>query len=530
MPEYLTPGVYMEEFEIGARPIEGASTSTAGFLGETERGPTIPPRLITSLTQFMRVYGGYIENSHLAYAVDGFFANGGQRCYIGRIVHKNASSASLTIDNMTFEAVGKGSWGKRVGIRIENASTDPKNELKPEGKKIFKLIVAYWKPENLPGDFSEPKDETEKDKKFKQIMEKVDLIEVFDELSEDKNSPDYYTRKLSDPLKNISNLILINKDSTGRPAETENSFFALLQDGEDGEVDLTRDDIRGDPKANPGEKQGLTAFNEIDDISIVYVPDIHFVKSGQDALLDDILIHCETLKDRFAIIDIKENETNVGGLMISRPSKYGALYYPWIKIYDPLTKKQTSKPPGGYIAGIYARSDTERGVHKAPANELVRGAVALEFQITKQEQGILNPRGINVIRSFPGRGILVWGARTCIADPLWKYINVRRLFIFIEKSIERGTQWVVFEPNNEKLWARVRATITQFLTTVWKDGALMGTKPDEAFFVKCDRTTMTQDDIDNGRLICIIGIAPVKPAEFVIFRIAQWAGGSAATE
>ncbi|MDQ1253214.1 MAG: Prophage major tail sheath protein [Euryarchaeota archaeon] len=529
MPEYLTPGVYMEEFEIGARPIEGVSTSTAGFLGETERGPTIPPKLVTSLTQFMRVYGGYIENSHLAYSVDGFFANGGQRCYIGRIVHKNAITSSLYLGDFAVEAVGEGIWGNRIGIRIENASSDPKNDLNPEGKKVFKMTVAYWKLENLPNTFSKPEDQNEKEKRFKQIIEKADAIEVFDDLSEDKNSPDHYIRKLSDPLKNISNLILISSGSIGRPVNTED-FFILLLGGSDGDADLTRDDVRGDPAAKPGERRGLTAIAEIDDISIVYVPDIHFVKSGQDTLLDDILIHCETLKDRFAILDIKENETNVGGLMISRPSKYGALYYPWIKIYDPLTKRQISKPPGGYLAGIYARSDTERGVHKAPANELVRGAVGLEFQINKQEQGVLNPRGINVIRSFPGRGILVWGARTCIVDPLWKYINVRRLFIYIEKSVERGTQWVVFEPNNEKLWARVRATITQFLTGVWRDGALMGTKPEEAFFVKCDRTTMTQDDIDNGRLICIIGIAPVKPAEFVIFRIAQWAGGSAATE
>ncbi len=528
MPEYLTPGVYMEEFEIGSRPIEGVSTSTAGFLGETERGPTTPPRLVTSLTQFMRIYGGYVENSHLAYAVDGFFSNGGQRCYIGRIVHNDASPASLTLDKVTFKAVGEGSWGKRVGIRIENASSDPNNR-KQEGERVFKLTVAYWRQKQ---DFSKPSDENQKKKKLMQLIEKVDLIEVFDELSEDKNSPDYYIKKLSDPLKNISNLILFDKESSGRPANTEeNVFFVSLTDeGEDGDEELTRENIRGDPNAKPGERRGLTAFTEIDDISIVYVPDTHFVKSGQDTLKDDILTHCETLKDRFAILDINENETNIGGLMISRPSKYGALYYPWIKIYDPLTKKQTSKPPGGYVAGIYARSDTERGVHKAPANELVRGAMGLEFQITKQEQGILNPRGINVIRSFPGRGILVWGARTCIVDPLWKYINVRRLFIYIEKSVERGTQWVVFEPNNEKLWARVRATITQFLTGVWRDGALMGTKPEEAFFVKCDRTTMTQDDIDNGRLICIIGIAPVKPAEFVIFRIAQWAGGSAATE
>lgn len=533
MPEYLTPGVYIEEFEMGARPIEGVSTSTAGFLGETERGPTISPKLVTSLTQFMRIYGGYIKNSHLAYAVDGFFANGGQRCYIGRVVHDQAKPAKLR-GSVTFEAVGEGSWGNRVGIRIENASSDP-NNLKPDGEKVFKLTVAYWRSENKPEgkDFSKPADDTGKNTQLMKLVENVDLIEVFDELSEDENSPDHYLKKLSDPLNNISNLILINAESTGRPANTEDPLFVFLEeDGTDGVRNLTRDAIRGKPEANPGEKRGLTAFTEIDDISIVYVPDIHFVNSEeQNPLLDDILTHCETMKDRFAIIDVlREKQTDIGNLKIERPSKYGAIYYPWIKVYDPLTKKQESKPPGGYVAGIYARSDIERGVHKAPANELVRGAVDLDFQITKAEQGALNPRGINVIRYFPGRGILVWGARTCIVDPLWKYINVRRLFIYIEKSIERGTQWVVFEPNNERLWARVRATITQFLTGVWRDGALMGITPEEAFFVKCDRTTMTQDDIDNGRLICIIGIAPTKPAEFVIFRIAQWAGGSAATE
>jgi len=180
--------------------------------------------------------------------------------------------------------------------------------------------------------------------------------------------------------------------------------------------------------------------------------------------------------------------------------------------------------------GIFSRSDQDRGVHKAPANEVVRGAVGLKYLLNTGEQDILNPIGVNCIRSFPGRGIRVWGARTLSSNTLWKYINVRRLFLFLEESIEEGTQWVVFEPNDEKLWARVKQTITQFLTRVWKDGALMGTTTEEAFFVRCDRTTMTQDDIDNGRLIVLIGVAPVKPAEFVIFRIAQWQGGSEVSE
>ena len=207
-----------------------------------------------------------------------------------------------------------------------------------------------------------------------------------------------------------------------------------------------------------------------------------------------------------------------------------ALYFPWINVYDPLTGGQKLIPPGGHIAGLFARSDTLRGVHKAPANEIVKGVISLQANIEKGQQEILNPKGVNVIRAFPGRGILLWGARTVSTDPLWKYVNVRRLFIFIERSIDEGTQWLVFEPNNERLWSRVIATITQFLTQVWHDGALMGTTPEQAFFVKCDRTTMTQNDIDNGRLIVVIGIAPVKPAEFVIFRIAQTRSGADVTE
>ena len=543
IPEYLTPGVYIEEFEIGARPIEGVSTSTAGFLGLTERGPTIPPKLVTSWTQFMRVYGGYTEDSYLPYAVEGFFSNGGKRCYVARVVRRGdedtqgAKPAALARDEVTFTAVGEGAWGNRVAVMIDNSSIDPENE-EPAGKRSFKLTVAYWKKAFFPEDFNVPA--TEKDRKLREILERADHVETFDNLSEDAGSPDFFLKKLGDPLNNASNLVVL--DGSGRPSNTDSGvFFEALENGLDPEepstpVPLSRRDFLGDPAAAPGTKDGLTAFADIDEISILCVPDLHQLSSDTEkqAFISDILTQCETLKDRFAILEVEKDRSDISGLTIAstagRQSRYGAIYYPWLKVYDPLSRQVKQVPPGGHVAGIYARSDNERGVHKAPANEVVRGAVGIEFSLSKEEQGILNPRGINVIRNFTDRGILVWGARNIVLDPLWKYINVRRLFIYIEESIEKGTQWVVFEPNNERLWARVRATITQFLTTVWKDGALMGTKPEEAFFVKCDRTTMTQDDIDNGRLICVIGIAPVKPAEFVVFRIAQWSGGSAAME
>lgn len=394
MPEYLAPGVYVEEIEIGAKPIEGVSTSTVGFVGMTEKGgeeATKKGALITSWGEFVENFGRHntAKAPFLPPAVYGFFANGGNRCYV---------------------------------VKVKDGAED--------------------------GDY-------------------------------------------------------VGTEITGE---------------------------------GPAQRTGLQSFKEIDDISIVCIPGI-----TSDVVQKAMIAHCEEMKDRFCILDsvqeagINEVQTQKGNVVSEKG--YAALYYPWIKASietkegDKVVLKQDFIPPSGYIAGIYARSDTERGVHKAPANEIIRSALDIKQHITKGEQDILNPLGINCIRSFPSQGIRVWGARTTSPpDTLWKYINVRRLFLYLEESIEEATRWVVFEPNDEKLWARVKQSITQFLTRVWKDGALMGSTPEEAFFVKCDRTTMTQDDIDNGRLIVLIGVAPVKPAEFVIFRIAQWQGGSEVSE
>jgi phage tail sheath protein FI len=587
MPEYLTPGVYIEEFEIGAKPIEGVSTSTAGFLGEAERGPTTP-RLVTSWLDYLRVFGSYFgDNKYLPYAVEGFFTNGGQRCYIGRIVLTPADLATLKLtaggsNALTVEAVGEGDWGNRIAVQVRPGTF---------GALSFKLSVFYWK--ETPATLYDPDTN---------LGTKPTVTEIFDNLSVSESSPDFYRKRVN----GISNLVRLLKeegvDSGDMPdpfanrtdlvadggtaqagANTTIQLAATASGNDDayngmqiritggtgaGQTKTITDYVGGTTTATvdsawntnpdntsvydvfgnmmladyqrtdtdtPGNRKGLTGFAEIDEISIIYAPDAQAVNGLPGALIN----HCEILKDRFAIIDatgsfptipdIKPRSTNTGA-NAAGDTKYAAFYYPWIKVIDPQAGMLRRVPPGGHVAGIYARSDTERGVHKAPANEVVRGVADLEFQVTKGEQGILNPLGVNVIRAFPGRGIRVWGARTLSSDTLWKYINVRRLFIYVEESIEEGTQWVVFEPNDEKLWGRVRATITEFLTRVWRDGALMGTKVEEAFFVKCDRTTMTQDDIDNGRLICIIGIAPVKPAEFVIFRIAQFPGGSAVTE
>lgn len=513
MPEYLAPGVYVEEIELGGKPIEGVSTSTAGFLGLTERGPT-DVRLVTSFGQFQKLYGDHVSDSFLAYAIDGFFRNGGQRCFVGRVVRSDASESELTLAPITFTAIGEGAWGDQVGIMIENASLDDSPNPSAQNKPaLFKLTIGYWKDLAL-FTASPPLS-------LKDLRDRASVLEIYDNLSINSSSQDYYVTKVNA----ASNLVNVESSSSSRPANT--TGFEFLEDGDPG-THLTNAEFVGDPDAAPGQRRGLTAFAEVDEISIVYVPDVHKVEAsdGRDQLIQDIVSHCETLKDRFAILDAFNDTTDIPKLRPPVDSKYAGFYYPWIEVFDPLIKGNLQIPPGGHVAGIYARSDQERGVHKAPANEVVRGALALEFQITKGEQDLLNPRGVNVIRQFPGRGIRVWGARTTSSDPLWKYINIRRLFLFLEESIDEGTQWVVFEPNNEQLWARVKQTITQFLTGVWRTGALMGTTVEEAFFVKVDRTTMTQDDIDNGRLIVLIGVAPTKPAEFVIFRIAQFTAGA----
>jgi phage tail sheath protein FI len=270
------------------------------------------------------------------------------------------------------------------------------------------------------------------------------------------------------------------------------------------------------------EGNGLEGLKHIDEISIVCAPD-----DSIDGVYKALIQHCEdpSVQGRFAILQSQPEQTPTNLLAI-RPAQIdsanAAFYFPWLQILDPLTHTEMLIPPGGHVAGIYARSDSEQGVHRAPANERVRGALSVQLTINTRQQEILNPIGVNVIRSFPGKGILLWGARTLSTDPQWKYISVRRLVLFLEKSIKQGTQWAVFEPNNEQLWNRINQQISAFLLTLWRIDAFRGTTPSDAFFVKIDRSTMTQDDIDNGRLIVLIGIAPVKPAEFVIFRIGLW--------
>jgi phage tail sheath protein FI len=296
--------------------------------------------------------------------------------------------------------------------------------------------------------------------------------------------------------------------------------WRTLAGGDDGFESLSVADFVGEDGGS-GARTGIVALEDIDEVAICAVPGV-WSGTVQSALIT----HCEYLKDRFAVLDPR-NGLSIEGIRAFREpydTSYAALYYPWLVTRHPTTPVDVEVPPSGHVAGIYARVDVERGVHKAPANAIIRGIRlhdGIAQDVTRRHQDLLNPKGINALRFFPGQGHRVWGARTLSSDSAWRYVNVRRLFLFIEESIDEGTQWVVFEPNGEPLWALVRQTVENFLGTVWRSGALAGTTPEEAFFVACDRTTMTEDDLRAGRLVCVIGVAPVYPAEFVIFRIQQ---------
>jgi phage tail sheath protein FI len=275
----------------------------------------------------------------------------------------------------------------------------------------------------------------------------------------------------------------------------------------------------------------LDSLLALEDISIVAAPGSSSFAGTNPAAINQALIgHAEARRAyRIAVLDTPPN-LDIAGVRALKgmiDSKYAALYFPWVRIsnpgaaLNPLAPREIDVPPSGAVCGIYARNDVQRGVWKAPANETVTGAIGLQRDVRFGEQEVLNPLGINCIRALPNRGIRVWGARTLSSDPEWKYVNIRRYFLYLEASIDRGTQWAVFEPNGEALWANVRNTVSDYLYNEWVSGALLGTKPEEAFFVHCDRSTMTQNDLDNGRLICLVGVAAIKPAEFVIFRIGQ---------
>ena len=582
MAEYLSPGVYVEEYDSGATPMQGVSTSTAGFVGLAERGPVAgQPQLVTSFADYKRMYGGYLSeaayggNRFLPYAVEQFFINGGSRAYIMRAVPADAKAGTVTAGVLKITAANPGAWAEDMRVTVSPASKAKTQVLAVSGADLTLKNADGFNP----GDVVELFDgKTAAHATVKSVLDKVvtldapcaldvadtkvgtakyiktceititarlgESVETFENLSLKADAlnnvcvktakSDLITVEVTAPKAAPAPAPAKDKDGKDVPAPapkaasivpyelcggTGSELVLTPAGGSNGSVLTASADTFLGKDDGPGKRTALQAFQENANVSIMAIPGIT-APEVQAALI----AFCEAKKSCFAILDVPmelKKTNDVANFRDMYDSTYAAMYHPWLEMYDAGAKRSAYFPPSGAMAGIYARTDVERGVHKAPANEVVRGCTGLSCAYNEGEQDILNPIGVNLIRAFTGRGIRVWGARTISSNGLWKYLNVRRLFIYVEESIKANTNWVVFEPNSTVLWSRVTRTIETFLATCWRDGALAGSSPDQAFFVECGPTTMTQDDIDNGRLICQIGIAPVKPAEFVIFRITQ---------
>jgi phage tail sheath protein FI len=648
MPELLTPGVFIQEVDFGPQPIEGVSTSTAGFVGETERGAVGQPTLITSFVDYTRKFGSFVVGKVLPLAVRGFFDNSGKRVYIVRaagdgatqaqfniaagyevallstpsatgtnftvraasvvgaqqgqditfvatdgvasnvtatIVSINAAAGSLVVSGTATQiqtvkptshalryttAVGStviqiqardpGSFANDGRLKVlltpvylantTVVSVDPANldqivvaqigPFKPgqtveitnsSGARVYPQIQAV---DPTLAKLTFTADLTSGDAAAGaavrltgwslQVTFDGTVVETIGGISSDNNASDgiislvntksQWVRVVKTPAPTLAIGAVTTAGASffprfpgGQPvAVSTNAINGTISDGS-----IIGTDVNG-------VRTGLKALEAQDGVSIIAAP-------GQVTVnvIGELIGQAERTLDRFAVFE-SPNDPDINVALKLRGgfnSRFAAMYFPWVQVLDPATNTTIDLPPAGHIIGCYARTDNERGVFKAPANVTIRGISGISINVPDGEQDVLNPAGVNVLRTFDGLGNVIWGARTISAEGLWRYVSVRRLFIFIEQSIVKGTRFAVFEPNDQRLWARLRDAVSNFLTTQWRAGALFGAKPEEAFFVKVDETTTTQDDRDNGRVNIIVGIAPVRPAEFVVFQIGQ---------
>jgi uncharacterized protein len=538
VPEYLSPGVYVEEVDRGPRPIESTGTSTAVFVGFTEKAEEVreidgrnvaidllnSPQLVTNWSQYRQKFGGFVEGAYLPLSVYGFFNNGGSRCYVVSVrTIPNATTRLLNAAGepaLTVRSKLSGVGGLDLRVRVQPSTNGAGASADGDGGAAEGESESESHPFNLVVERRVDADtyvtrETLRDLYFEEMeVEGKRRVAVKSARNQKSELIDLAVADHAMPLAQLwpqeqQQSLNIDQKQLAAPTTTE---------------------FRGDIL----ERSGIEGLEMLDDARIIAVPDLMTTMPGEKldlkmvkAVQTDMISHCERLGDRVCILDtppglspqqVKVWRQDVTGFDTS----YAAMYYPWIEVMDPATNRTIKMPPSGFVAGVWAGTDNRRGVHKAPANEVIQGVTGLETRVTKGEQDTLNPIGVNCIRSFAGMGIRIWGARTLSSNALWRYISVRRLFNMIETSIENATQWTVFEPNDPSLWSKVSRDVGAFLTTVWSSGALFGASPGQAFYVKCDAETNPPESRDMGRLVVEIGIAPVKPAEFVIFRISQW--------
>lgn len=555
MAEYFTPGVYVEEYDNSPRSIEGVGTSTAGFIGFAEKGPAVgAPSLVTSFKSFTRQFGGFLsefaygEYRYLANSVEQFFINGGTRCYVSRVTAPDAKPAKKELGILSIEAANEGKWGNRIQVSMATVTKRKMQLIASSGTGYIAKTVEGFREGDLVvvnGEYNRIATIYDNSVTFEKPFEAEvvdtgiiprtvlylvtadvsirynDEVENYGEVCFNQSSPAYIGSRLSG--SELVKVTVAWTEEIGNPVEAVfgqgNSGGILnLEGGFDGTMSKVTPAVFIGTDGGPGKRTGIQSFLENSTVSMMAIPGV-----TDPEVIVSLIAHCENLKSRIAVFDMPGDLYKTKDLIEYRniiDSSYGAMYHPWIQVFDRSSNKSDYIPPSGAVLGVYSRTDINRGIHKAPANEIVF-CNGLKVNYTKAEQDILNPEGVNLIRAIPGQGIRVWGARTASSNSAFKYVNVRRLFIYVEESIKANTNWVVFEPNDTALWQRVSLTVSSFLDSMWRTGMLAGSTPAEGYFVEIGPSTMTRDDIMNGRLICNIGIAPSRPAEFVIFRVTQ---------
>jgi phage tail sheath protein FI len=647
VPEYLAPGVYLEEVSYRSNSVEGVGTTTTGLIGPTRYGPwDRTPDVLTSLSDFEQVYGdgqpldfqdapnATPVTNFMWQAVRAFFMEGGQTLYVMRTWRPRSAAlpqqlgvtpdpleghASYTIGPLDIAARWPGAYGElqvkltlTLGQNVLSRNSDGTSRV--NGLNNFDLVWidrgggGPQTPKSYSGEFYQAVQNPDLTWSFVSSDDPARPLSLasgsppgFDPTSDlicpvalgltvsqpllpnsipqsytglpldpnhqTNNSPDsVFQQFINDPARpdadampiivtqtnngtlgglallnqlaaatsDLANLGTTNLNSSpiilGGPGSNVSTQF-LLVNGDDG-LQPTINEYVGEAPDDQDIKTGLAAFEDIDDISIVAAPGSTYGYSyarpdpslDQQSIIDAVITHCEKMMYRIAVIDCgdKQQITDVLAMRSKIDSSWAAFYYPWVQIFDPISQLPLNLPPSGFVAGIYARNDINNAVYKAPANEIVNLAVGFEKFINKGQQEILNPQGVNCFRYFEGRGYRLWGARLATSDQEWKYVNLRRYFAYLEHSLDKASQFAVFESNGPKLWDQMRHLIEPFLLNEFINGAFVGATPALSYFVRCDATTMTQNDLDNGRLVVLVGVAVVRPAEFVIIRVGQW--------
>ncbi len=515
MPTYAAPGVYVEEVASTQKVLSAAPTAVAAFVGFTERFPTddpadpegLAPRLVTSWSQFENLFGSFTPGAVLPLSVYGYFANGGSLAYIVRVPNTAPSGEPSRRELPAAD--------RALGLPIAVESIEPDDDITVQ-------VSTGETEEDGPSPFSID------------VLSGPSVVESFRDLTLSPGDRNVAT-VINETSTKIKVTVLLDADADlSAQIEVLKPGIYSLEKATPTAVPVTGRKFAG----SESTRQGIGGLAVADDVTMVVVPDLVTAATKPDGTLDlglwkavqtSLISHCEQNGNRMAVLDAPPGMTpqqirDWRSETAMYDSAYAALYYPWIKVENPIGVNGDAEvliPPSGHIAGVWARTDETRGVWKAPANDTIRGCLDVGYGVTQNEQAVLNPIGINCIRPFGTRGIRIWGARTLSSDSDWRYINVRRLFNMVETTIAQGTQWAVFEPNDVSLWEGIKRTLNAFLRGLWSAGALFGQSVDQAFYVKCDAETNPPESIDQGLLIVEVGIAPVKPAEFVVFRIAQ---------